>query len=242
MILNDFGIRQDSFELSFQVGDFSTFKISVRIMNKIYVKDHKKGSKPLISLNDMVNYTSDSTPEENDNNNKNDKNDKNEKNFIRKAKKSYTVMQKSVPLEPNENVKKEESNFLDMNFFKFWKKKSPNEEEILEKQESQEELESEIQVEENYLKGTSYEQYLFKKMQEKKKEDDRETFCEGFFIASFPQKEGQVIENSQSFPADCGHTECSSLPAMMPEIVARYPLKDTKNLELNNLAATICLV
>ena len=240
MILNDFGIRQDSFELSFQVGDFSTFKISVRIMNKIYVKDHKKGSKPLISLNDMVNYTSDSTPEENDNNNKNDKNDKNEKNFIRKAKKSYTVMQKSVPLEPNENVKKEESNFLDMNFFKFWKKKSPNEEEILEKQESQEELESEIQVEENYLKGTSYEQYLFKKMQEKKKEDDRETFCEGFFIASFPQKEGQVIENSQSFPADCGHTECSSLPAMMPEIVARYPLKDTKNLELNNLAATIC--
>ena len=69
MILNDFGIRQDSFELSFQVGDFSTFKISVRIMNKIYVKDHKKGSKPLISVNDMVNYTSDSTPEENDNNN-----------------------------------------------------------------------------------------------------------------------------------------------------------------------------
>ena len=27
---------------------------------------------------------------------------------------------------------------------------------------------------------------------------------------------------------------------MKPEIVARYPLKDTKNLELNNLAATIC--
>jgi hypothetical protein len=234
LILNEFGIRQDSFELSFQVGDFSTFKISVRIMNKIYVKDHKKGSKTLISLNELVNYTAESTPEENDNN------DKNDTKNLRSAKKSFTVVQKQVPIETNENVKKEESNFLDMNFFKFWKKKSPNEEEQLEKQESQEELESEIQVEENYLKGINYEQYLLKKRQEKKKEDDRETFCEGFFIASFPQKEGQVIENSQSFPADCGHTECSSLPAMMPEIVARYPLKDTKDLELNNLAATIC--
>ena len=240
LILNDFGIRQDPFELSFQVGDFSVFKISVRIMNKIYVKDPKKGSKPLISLNDMVNYTSEKTPEENDKNDKNEKNEKNDMNNIRSAKKSFTVIQKPVPTEPNENVKKEESNFLDMNFFKFWKKKSPNEEEQLEKQESQEEIESEIQVEEIYLKGTSYEQYLFKKKTEKKKEDDRETFCEGFFIASFPQKEGQVIENSQSFPADCGHKECSSLPAMMPEIIARYPLKDTKNLELNNLAATIC--
>ena len=66
LILNDFGIRQDPFELSFQVGDFSVFKISVRIMNKIYVKDPKKGSKPLISLNDMVNYTSEKTPEENE--------------------------------------------------------------------------------------------------------------------------------------------------------------------------------
>jgi len=237
LILNDFGVRQDPFEVSFQVGDFSIFKISVRIMNKIYVKDYKKGSKTLISLNDMVNYTSESTPEESD---KNDKNEKNEDNYIRSKKKSLTMVQKSDPAEPNESTKKEESTFLDMNFLKFWKKKSNNEEESLEKKESQEEIESEIPVEENYLKGTSYEQYLLKKKQDKKKEDDRETFCEGFFIASFPQKEGQVIENSQSFPADCGHKECSSLPAMMPEIVARYPLKDTKNLELNNLAASIC--
>ena len=237
LILNDFGVRQDPFEVSFQVGDFSIFKISVRIMNKIYVKDYKKGSKTLISLNDMVNYTSESNPEESD---KNDQNEKNEDNYIRSKKKSLTMVQKSVPAELNESTKKEESTFLDMNFLKFWKKKSNNEEESLEKQESQEEIESEIPVEENYLKGTSYEQYLLKKKQDKKKEDDRETFCEGFFIASFPQKEGQVIENSQSFPADCGHKECSSLPAMMPEIVARYPLKDTKNLELNNLAASIC--
>lgn len=237
LILNDFGIRQDPFEVSFQVGDFSIFKISVRIMNKIYVKDHKKGSKPLISLNEMVNYTSESNLEEDE------KNDKDDKGNLRANKKSYTVIQKSAPPappEPNENVKKEESNFLDMNFLKFWKKKSPTEGEQLEKQESQEDIENEPLVEENYIKGTSYEQYLLKKKQDKKKEDDRETFCEGFFIASFPNKEGKVIENSQSFPADCGHNKCSPLPAMMPEIIARYPLKDTKNLELNNLAATIC--
>lgn len=80
-------------------------------MNKIYVKDPKKGSKPLISLNDMVNYTSEKTPEENDKNDKNEKNDKNDMNNIRSAKKSFTVIQKPVPTESNENVKKEESNF-----------------------------------------------------------------------------------------------------------------------------------
>ena len=68
----------------------------------------------------------------------------------------------------------------------------------------------------------------------------RETFCEGFFISSFPFKKGQVVEKSQSFPALCGHDECSSLPSMQPEIIFRYPLEDTKNLELNDLAATIC--
>ena len=30
------------------------------------------------------------------------------------------------------------------------------------------------------------------------------------------------------------------MPSTKPEIIYRYPLKDTKNLELNNLAATIC--
>ena len=41
-------------------------------------------------------------------------------------------------------------------------------------------------------------------------------------------------------PSPCGHKECSILPSMKPEIIARYPLEDTKTLELNNLAATIC--
>ena len=93
-----------------------------------------------------------------------------------------------------------------------------------------------------FLEGITYERYLSKlsSQNQKEYESGRESFCEGFFIASFPQKDAKVIEISQSFPAPCGHSECSLLPAMKAEIIARYPLKDTKKLELNNLAATIC--
>jgi len=102
-----------------------------------------------------------------------------------------------------------------------------------------EEIEDEKEI---ILEGITYDKYLSQLESENKKEHEsgRESFCEGFFIASFPKKEGQVIENSQSFPSSCGHEECSMLPAMKPEIICRYPLEDTKTLELNNLAATIC--
>ena len=89
------------------------------------------------------------------------------------------------------------------------------------------------------IEPVEYPQYL-KQLRMSKKPTDRETFCEGFFIASFPYTKGEVIENSQSFPSHCGHKECSTFPAMRPEILIRYPLADTKNLELNNLAATLC--
>ena len=96
-------------------------------------------------------------------------------------------------------------------------------------------------IKEEFLESKNYEEFLSElKKQKKKEEDVRETFCEGFFIASFPKKDGKVIENSAKMPASCGHKECSKLPSMKPEIIMRYPLKDTKNLELNNLAATIC--
>ena len=97
-----------------------------------------------------------------------------------------------------------------------------------------------VKTEEVFLEPENYEKYLTENKGNNKKTNLRETFCEGFFITSFPQKDGQVIENSQSFPASCGHKECSELPAMKPEIIVRYPLEDTKTLELNNLAATIC--
>ena len=109
-------------------------------------------------------------------------------------------------------------------------------------EENEDEYKSEELEREIFLEGISYEKYLAKLSSQNKKEYEleRESFCEGFFIASFPQKNGQVIENSQSFPSPCGHSECSELPAMKPEIIVRYPLIDTKTLELNNLAATIC--
>ena len=91
-----------------------------------------------------------------------------------------------------------------------------------------------------FLESINYSSYLKNLQKKGLKESKRETFCEGFFIASFPYKNASVIEKSQLFPAYCGHEECSKLPSMKPEIIARYPLKDTKNLEMNNLAATIC--
>ena len=97
-----------------------------------------------------------------------------------------------------------------------------------------------VKIEEFFLEPISYDKYLSDNIQKNKKGNPRETFCEGFFIASFPHKDGQIVEKSQSFPSPCGHEECSALPAMKPEIIFRYPLEDTKTLELNNLAATIC--
>ena len=91
-----------------------------------------------------------------------------------------------------------------------------------------------------FLESKNYSSYLKNLQQKGLKESKRETFCEGFFICSFPFKNASVIEKSQSFPAQCGHPECSKLPSMKPEIIIRYPLKDTKNLEMNNLAASIC--
>ena len=91
-----------------------------------------------------------------------------------------------------------------------------------------------------YLESKKYSQYLDEQKKKGIKHPYRETFCEGFFIASFSKKDGKVIEMSTSFPAPCRHEECSKLPAMKPEIIFRYPLQDTKTLELNNLAATIC--
>ena len=85
-------------------------------------------------------------------------------------------------------------------------------------------------IEEIFLEPKKYEEYITNSGNK----IIQETFCEAFFIASFPKINGQVIEKSQSFPALCGHKECSNLPSMKSEIIYRYPLKDTKNLELNN--------
>jgi hypothetical protein len=88
----------------------------------------------------------------------------------------------------------------------FWKKHSiPVSEQHVK---SQFEIDEDFEQNEHFLKGVDYDTYLSKLKSEKKKEyEDREAFCKGFFIASFPKKNGQVIENSQSFPSPCGHEE-----------------------------------
>lgn len=66
------------------------------------------------------------------------------------------------------------------------------------------------------------------------------SFCEAFFISSFSQDKGKVEEDTESFQSTCKHKLCSSFPAMQPEIIYRYPDKSISDLELNNLAASIC--
>jgi len=65
------------------------------------------------------------------------------------------------------------------------------------------------------------------------------SFCIAFFITSFP-KDPKIIENSQKLKADCTHEECSLLPGFQPEIIYKYPQKDSKALEINNILASIC--
>ena len=93
------------------------------------------------------------------------------------------------------------------------------------------------------LDSISYSTFLEqenKNAQENKNIRERETFCEGFFVTSFPKKNGKVIENSFSFRSPCGHLKCAKLPSMKPEVIMRYPLNDTNNIEINNLASSIC--
>ena len=66
------------------------------------------------------------------------------------------------------------------------------------------------------------------------------SFCEGFFITGISKDKAGVIENSEHYVPICGHQLCKSLPAMQPEILYRYPKNDTKSLEINSVAASIC--
>lgn len=66
------------------------------------------------------------------------------------------------------------------------------------------------------------------------------SFCEGFFITGISRDKAGVIENSEHYVPICGHQLCKSLPAMQPEILYRYPKNDTKSLEINSVAASIC--
>ena len=71
-------------------------------------------------------------------------------------------------------------------------------------------------------------------------ESKTNSFCKGFFIVSIPKKNSKILDDSEGNESDCGHEECSYLPAIDPEIIYKYPEKDTKELEINNILASIC--
>jgi hypothetical protein len=82
--------------------------------------------------------------------------------------------------------------------------------------------------------------FLPSKMVSQSEKSKNDTFCESFFWASFSKDNCIIMENSYDNPAECNHFLCSFLPAMQPEIIYKYPKEDSKGLEINNLAASIC--
>ena len=67
-----------------------------------------------------------------------------------------------------------------------------------------------------------------------------ESFCMGFFMTSFNLENPQMIENSLELNSDCGHNMCTLASAIKPEIIFRYPKKDTKDFEISELGASMC--
>ena len=82
--------------------------------------------------------------------------------------------------------------------------------------------------------------FLPKEILPKDKKPEHDTFCEGFFLASFSKDNSKIMEDSLDNQAECNHSICNILPAMQPEILYKYPKEDVKGLEINNLAASIC--
>jgi hypothetical protein len=71
-------------------------------------------------------------------------------------------------------------------------------------------------------------------------ENSPNSFCEAFFIAGLPHTNTQTLNESEDCIAPCRHPNCSKLPAYKPEILTRYPTKDTSKLEMNSLLASLC--
>jgi hypothetical protein len=65
------------------------------------------------------------------------------------------------------------------------------------------------------------------------------TFCKSFFIAGLPKTAAKMLPDSETKIAPCRHVDCSILSAYKPDILQRYPTKDTNTLELNSLVYII---
>ena len=85
-----------------------------------------------------------------------------------------------------------------------------------------------------------YEQVLTGKKIDISKEKNNDSFCNSFFVCSFPYKNGKILENSKNYRSICNHPMCGKLVSMEPEILFKYPPNDIKDLDLNNLSSSIC--
>ena len=85
-----------------------------------------------------------------------------------------------------------------------------------------------------------YEQVLTGKKIDISKEKNIDSFCNSFFVCSFPYKNGKILENSKNYRSICNHPMCGKLVSMEPEILFKYPPNDIKDLDLNNLSSSIC--
>ena len=70
-----------------------------------------------------------------------------------------------------------------------------------------------------------------------------DTFCIGVFITglSSPIQLTSIIEKSDNFKAQCGHSECSMFPSIEPDLINTYINKNSNNFqELSQLVSYMC--
>ena len=195
--------------------------------------ENKKGDKENIITNNENKKENDENKKENDEN----KIENNENKIESKENKNIDFFKRNASLNVEnlaKNKKKKIQENLDLTASTSMVEKEDLNDDISYRTISTEYSSCKSIVPDIVLDSMPYDQYLGQLNQKKLKENEpkRESFCEAFFLASFPYKNGQVIENSNdTFPALCMHEDCSKLNAMKPEIILRYPLEDIKNLD-----------
>ena len=166
--------------------------------------------------------------------------------IIKKDKKneiSENKEKKHIKINPNNEIKMKDSNANKYGkYSRSITSENLGQKEKIERAKKIEDNEEKADLD-NLLTSMDYQSYL-NEINEKKKQKKiipiRETFCSGFFIASIPCKNSCIIENSESYPSQCSHKSCSNLSSIEPEILMRYPLEDNDEIEISDLAATLC--
>ena len=166
--------------------------------------------------------------------------------YMNKKKKKESIKNEgkiNMKINTNEEIEIKDTNTVNLRAKHFITAQNINQKEIQIRRSKLLEEKNEKENYNNILASKNYKTYLNELNEKKKLKKDmpkRETFCSGFFITSIPPKNSSIIENSEMFPSSCSHRICSFLNSMKPEILMRYPLKDTDEIEITDFAATLC--